>query len=145
MLRFSKNLAARMYKRGMGPQNAYNDQPQFINRTVLVTPGHSDNVTINGVPFDPEKHGDYFAGRPVDAIRKVTNLQTQEGWRALWMGTRKHQTVPRWRRRVGHSTMNRILQREMIRRVSFVKKAASSSDGFAIVRSTDTKLSRTYI
>ena len=37
MLRFSKNLAARMYKRGMGPQNAYNDQPQFINRTV-----HSD-------------------------------------------------------------------------------------------------------
>ena len=145
MLRSTKSLFARMYKRGMGPQNAYNDQPQFINRTVLVTPGHADNVTINGVPFNPEEHAEYFAGRPVDAIRKVTSYQTQEGWRALWMGTRKHQTVSRWRRRVGHSTMGRILQREMIRRVSFVKKASATNEGFAVVRSTSNYLSKSYM
>merc|ERR1719483_1495304 len=87
----------------------------------------------------------FFAGRPVDAIRKVTSYQTQEGWRALWMGTRKHQTVPRWRRRVGHSTMNRILQREMIRRVSFVKKASATNEGFAVVRSTSNYMAKTYM
>merc|ERR1712154_141842 len=134
-----------MYKRGMGPQNAYNDQPQFINRTVLVTPMISDNVTIAGVPFDPETHGDLFAGRPVEAIKRVTSYQTQEGWKALWMGTRKHQTVSRWRRRVGHTTMARILQREIIRRVTFVKKASATNEGFSIVRSTSNTLARSYM
>ena len=102
-------------------------------------------LAINGVPFDQEAHSEFFAGRPVDAIRKVTSYQTQEGFRALWMGTRKHMTVPRWRRRVGHSTMNRILQREMIRRVSFVKKASATNEGFAVVRSTSNYMAKTYM
>merc|ERR1712038_1685060 len=122
MLRTCKSLLGRMYKRGMGPQNAYNDQPQFINRTVLVSPTVHDNVSINGVAFDPEKHGGYFAGTPVEALRNVNARQTKEGWRALWQGTRRYMSLSVWRRRVAHHTLARAMEKEMIRRVAFLHK-----------------------
>ena len=122
MLRLARGTLGRLYKRGMGPQNAYNDQPQFINRTVLVTPTINDNVTINGVAFDPEKHAKYFAGNPQEAMREINSRQTQEGWRALWIGTRRYMPLSVWRRRVASHTLARTMEKEMVRRVAFLHK-----------------------
>merc|ERR1712110_1042995 len=122
MLRNGLCLHGRMYKRGMGVQNAYNDQPQFVSRTVLVTPMENDNVTIYGVPFDPVEHEKYFAGDAVQSLRVVNSRQTMEGWRALFIGTRRYRDLSTWRRRVSHHTLAKIMEREMIRRVSFLHK-----------------------
>ena len=112
--------------------------------TFLGTPNFNDNVTINGEPFEAEKHGTYFAGSPVDALNYINRVQTDEGWRALWMGTRKHVYLSTQRRRIGHHTMKRIQDRELIRRVSFNKPLSKLQQEFSYTPTIRGKIARFY-
>ena len=130
MLRLSASKQGRLLKRGMGPQNAYNDQPQFLSRTVLCTPDNNDNITINGQPFNSALHGHLFAGRPTVALSVVNQNQKNEGWHGLWINTQRHLHRNWWRRKVAHRTMNNIYNREMTRRVSFVNDMTNVKTGY---------------
>lgn len=130
MLRTSGIQHGRLLKRGMGPNNAYNDQPQFLNRTVLCTPNSGDNITINGQLYDSMLHGHLFAGAPETAMNVVNRNQTNEGWRGLWMNTQRH--IPRnwWRKKIAVRTMGGIYKREMTRRISFVNDVTNIKTGY---------------
>ena len=129
MLR-STRTSLKILKRGHGPQNAYNDQPQFLNRTVLVTPHDSDNITIDGQKYSPSKHGSLFAGRAEQAMNLVNRHQKNEGWHGLWMNTQKHIGKGWWRRKIANRTMGGIYQREMTRRVTFVNDITNIKSGY---------------